>query len=231
MRLDAALLCALAAVPLASVRASAQTVSPPIGRFVLDVRATFPQFGSDRQLAESRGLRDIQLPGAGLGVDAGAHVYVFRWKAITFGLGTQVTFAQSRSSQSTTDDQPPRTLSGVTERFSSIAPQISFNFGKADGWSYISGGIGISAWTVIPDGGFARPPDMERVRATNCGGGARWFLTPHIAFHFDVRFYGIYPGTPDPTAYLGSPDPTAQLTRPGSPRTTLLIVGTGVSIK
>jgi hypothetical protein len=231
MRLDAVLLCALAAVPFSSVRASAQTEKPPIGRFVLDVRATFPQFGSEQQLADSRGLRVSQLPGSGLGVDADAHVYVFRWKAITFGLGALVTFAQSHSSQSTSDDQPPVALPGVTERFSSVSPQISFNFGKADGWSYISGGIGVSAWTVIPDGGFARPPDMEHLQASNYGGGARWFLTPHIAFHVDVRFYGIYPGTPDPTAYPGSPDPTAQTQRPGSPRTTLLIVGTGVSIK
>src|SRR5262245_23484391 len=128
MRFEAVVLCALAAVPLASVRASAQTPKPPIGRFVIDLRATFPQFGSDLQLADSRGLRASQLPGSGLGVDADAHVYVFRWKAITFGLGAQVTFAQSHSSESTSDDQPPVALRGVTERFSAVSPQISFNF-------------------------------------------------------------------------------------------------------
>ena len=48
--------------------------------------------------------------------------------------------------------------------------------------------------------------------------GIQLFLNPHLAFHFDVRFYAIDPGTPE-------------LGLPGSPRTTLLIAGVGISLK
>ena len=34
----------------------------------------------------------------------------------------------------------------VTERFTHLAPELSFNFGTGNGWSYLSGGIGRSTW-------------------------------------------------------------------------------------
>ena len=43
-------------------------------------------------------------------------------------------------------------------------------------------------------------------------------MKSHLAFSFDVRFYAINPGT----EYIGLP---------GSPRTTLTIIGAGVSVK
>src|SRR5881628_1176464 len=54
------------------------------------VRGTMARFGNAQQLADSRGLTIAELPGAGFGVDAGAHVYVFKWKPITFGIGGQL---------------------------------------------------------------------------------------------------------------------------------------------
>ncbi|OFV93942.1 MAG: hypothetical protein A3H95_07685 [Acidobacteria bacterium RIFCSPLOWO2_02_FULL_64_15] len=109
-------------------------------------------------------------------------------------------------------------LAPVTERFASIAPQLSFNFGTGDGWSYLSGGIATSTWSVVPDGASPAPSDEERLKTINYGGGARWFAKPHLAFSFDVRFYAIDPGTPS-----GS--------RPASPRTTMVVVGAGISVK
>jgi hypothetical protein len=185
-----------------------------IGPFAVDVRGTFPGFPADVELAESRGLDVSELPGRGLGVDAGAHVYLFTWKAVTFGLGAQFTHARSRST-------PPASspdLRAVTEEFTSFAPQLSFNFGTGDGWSYISGGIGRSTWSVVPDDQEPGPADEERLFTINYGGGARWFAKPHLAFTFDVRFYAVDPGTP-------------QAELPGSPRTTLLIIGAGISIR
>ena len=38
------------------------------------------------------------------------------------------------------------------------------------------------------------PPDDEPLNTINYGGGARWFIKPHVAFSFDVRFYAINPG-------------------------------------
>ena len=104
------------------------------------------------------------------------------------------------------------------ERFQSLGSQLSFNFGSGTGWSYISGGIGTSTWSLQPTGTAETPQDTERLKTINYGGGARWFAQPHLAFSFDVRFYAVNPGSPS-------------LGLPGSPRATLLIIGAGVSVK
>ncbi|HEY6211081.1 MAG TPA: hypothetical protein VIW45_02300 [Vicinamibacterales bacterium] len=215
MRFFVALACAIAlGRPGAAL---AQEPPPKIGPFVLDLHGTVPQFPQDLFLAESRGLTSIaELPGSGLGIQVGLHVYLVKWRAITFGIGGELT--AGRSSQT-----PPEGSgnAATTERFRSIAPQLSFNFGSGHGWSYISGGIGQSTWFLEPAGQDALAPDEEYLKTINYGGGARWFAKPHLAFSFDVRFYAINPGT---QFY-------AQLGLPGSPRTTLLIVGAGVSVK
>jgi hypothetical protein len=208
-------LLALALVAIETTGIAAQDEPPPIGPFVLDVRGTFPPFPEDLQLADSRGLNTRELPGRGLGVDVGAHVYLFRWKAITFGLGGQFTVGRARF---VPPPERAESFRSVTERFTSFSPQLSFNFGNGNGWSYFSGGVGGVIWSILPDGAATGPADEETLRAFNYGGGARWFIKPHLAFTFDVRFHAIDPGTP----YLG---------RPGSPRTLLLVMGAGLSIK
>lgn len=208
MRIVVALLLMTIAAP-----AFAQEPPPKIGPFVIDLHATVPRFPDDLQLADSRGLQLSQLPGAGLGVQVAAQVYVLRWKAITFGLGGE--YASSRARQTPIETTG---LPSATEKFESIAPQFSFNFGTGHGWSYISGGIGRSTWSLVPDGQTPFPSDTDKLRTIDYGGGARWFAKSHLAFSFDVRFYQIDPGTP----YFGNP---------GSPRTTLMIIGAGVSVK
>jgi hypothetical protein len=130
---------------------------------------------------------------------------------VTVGLGAQVTVLRSRSEAETP-------LQSVTAHFTSLAPQLSLNFGTGDGWSYISGGIGVSRWSIVPDGGQPQTADETWVRTFTYGAGARWFAKPHLAFHFDVRVHQIEPGP-------------AQLTLPGSPRMNLLIISAGVSVK
>src|SRR5687767_11225487 len=117
--------------------AMAQDPPPPIGFVVLDGRGSFPLFIADQQLADSRGLVLGELPGSGLGVDGGAHVYLFTWKAVTVGVGGQATFGRSHASPSELSSLRP-----VTERFTSVTPQLSLNFGNGNGWSYLSGGLG-----------------------------------------------------------------------------------------
>ena len=196
--------------------ATAQDPPPPIPRIVFDIRGTFPKFSNEQQLADSRGLLLEELPGRGLGADAGLHVYVFKWKAVTFGLGAQVTVARATSSAR---NEPNQTvLRAVSERFSSFTPQLSFNFGDGEGWSYISGGIGVAQRVLVPDGGAVSAADEERLRTVNYGGGARWFIRPRLAFTVDLRFHQIDPGTP-------------MFGLPGSPRSTLLFVGAGLSFK
>ena len=190
---------------------------PPIGPFVVDVHATFPLFPDDLQLARSRGLNQVELPGLGLGADVGVHLYLLKWRAITFGIGGKLTLTRAHAAPPTVTGQPSFGRP-VTERFTSIAPQLSFNFGSGAGWSYLSGGIGQSTWSIVPDGAAARTADAERLKTINYGGGARWFAKPHLAFSVDVRFYAIDPGSPQPAVL-------------GSPRTTLIIAGAGISVK
>ncbi len=196
---------------------AAQDPPPRIGPFVVDVHGTMPRFpADDQQLADSRGLELSELPGAGLGLQAGAHVYPLRWKAVTFGLGVDLTLG--RAHHASTEKADNVFGRATTERFTHIAPQISFNFGDGDGWSYLSGGIGTSTWSVAADGAAAQAPDSEQLTTINYGGGARWFMKRHLAFSFDVRFYAIDPTTPLPN-------------RPSGPRTTLLSFGAGLSLK
>jgi hypothetical protein len=192
----------------------AQDPPPKIGPFVVDLHATVPQFPEDANLAGSRGMSLAELPGNGLGLQIGVHVYPLRWKAVTFGIGGEL--AMSRATQT-----PAAGIDNVRpseERFTSLSPQISFNFGTGKGWSYLSGGLTEATWALTPEGQEGFPADTEPLKAINYGGGARWFMKNHFAFSFDVRVYAINPGS----VYFGLPQ---------SPRTSLLIIGAGVSMK
>jgi hypothetical protein len=203
--------CVLGAAP-----SWAQTREPRIGPFVLDLRAVLPKFPSSPQLAASHGLTEADLPGVGIGLDGGVHVYVFTWRVVTFGLGAE--FLGARAHHVAPPADTAATAAAVTERFVSWAPQISFNFGTGRGWSYISGGLGRTQWSVIPDGEAPGPADVAWLRTFDYGGGARWFIKAHLAFAFDVRFYAVDPGAP-------------QGGLPGSPRATQLVAGAGISLK
>jgi hypothetical protein len=208
------LLILLLAAPRAVRAQDPQTPPPRIGPFVVDLHATVPQFPDDPLLAASRGMSLAELPGSGLGLQVGVHVYPLRFKAVTFGIGGELAMSRARQT-------PPAGADNVRpseERFRSISPQISFNFGTGKGWSYISGGLTQSMWAVTPEGQEGFPADTEPLKTINYGGGARWFMKDHLAFSFDVRVYAINPGS----VYFGLPQ---------SPRTALLIIGAGVSLK
>jgi hypothetical protein len=215
MRPAFVLVSVLALSSLSIASASAQEPPPRIPWFAVDLHATVPKFPDSQELADSRGMTLSELPGRGLGVQLGVHVYPLRWRAITFGIGGEVT--ANRATNSAPADATV-TVRDAEEKFLSAAPQLSFNFGNGHGWSYLSGGIGVSQWSLIPAGQDAFPGDSDRLKTINYGGGGRWFAKPHLAFSFDVRFYAINPGPP----YLG---------HPGSPRTTLIIAGAGISVK
>lgn len=63
-----------------------------------------------------------------------------------------------------------------------VAPQLSFNFGTANGWSYLGAGAGPAR--VKGDLTFT-------TTALNAGGGARWFMNDHAAIGFDIRVYRL----------------------------------------
>ena len=211
-------ICSALLILVAARPARGQDPPPKIGPFVVDVHGTVPSFPQEEPLAASRELALAELPGHGFGAQVAATVYFLRWRAVTVGIGGEVAAGRAHNTP-----PPPATadaipLRPVEERFRSAGSQLSFNFGNGNGWSYISGGIGQSTWSVIPDGGTAVPSDVAHLKTINYGGGARWFDKKHVAFSFDVRFYAINPGPPN-------------LADPGGPRTTLLVIGAGVSLK
>jgi len=210
-----AIVLVAAVVVLRGPAASAQDPPPPLPRVVFDLHGLVPVFPNDaNQLAGSRGLTVTELPGAGLGIRAGAHVYVLKYKVITLGLGGEVMLGKSGG----TPAGVSAGLVAVDERLLTMAPQVSFNFGSGHGWSYLSGGMGRSRWSLHPSGAAGTAADIESLPTVNYGGGARWFAKAHLAFSLDVRIYEIQPGTP----VSG---------RPGSPRTRLFTVGAGLSLK
>ena len=48
-----------------------------------------PKFGDDPALAQSRDLTQAELPGLGLGVSAGVHLYLPKMLGLTIGLGAK----------------------------------------------------------------------------------------------------------------------------------------------
>jgi len=72
-----------------------------------------------------------------------------------------------------------------------ISPQISFNFGTHDGWSYLS--LGYDTGTVKSTGSGTPQLVKETTGLTgyNAGGGARWFFIEHVGVGFDLRLHRL----------------------------------------
>jgi hypothetical protein len=196
--------------------AGAQDAPPPIGLFVVDLHGVVPRFGNDPALAESRGLTAPELPGSGLGLTAGGDVYFAKFRSVTFGVGGDVMIGRTPIFSAQPD--PALDLRAVTETLTSWLSELSLNFGNGNGWSYLSGGVGVSRWSIVPAGAEPLPVDSESRKTINYGGGARWFARKRLAFSLDVRFYEIAASTAQPTL-------------PASPRTKLLVIGAGISVR
>ncbi len=206
------LLASCLAAPLAAQELSEQ----PITRYVADLHVALPKVPGDDNLARPYGLAGTNLPGLGLGIDVGAHLYPLRWKSITFGVGVSGVIGRAHASPITQSDG---TTIGkdVSARFSAFAPQLSFNFGSAAGWSYLSGGLGASRLEL-------RTPDTPagtvwpKRKTINYGGGGRWFIRDRMAVTFDVRFYAMNP--------VAQTENTFQ-----SPRLRMLVISIGLSFR
>lgn len=211
----------------------------PIGRYVIDIRGSSVNLGRNEELARVRRLRPEQLPPRGLALDLGGHFYFLRLGPVTFGLGASFLstaahqpvvepmeeeptgrFPRFPTQEPATDDEEEMEplIEGVpvTSRFAALSPQITFNFGHRNGWSYVGGGLGTSWLNVYPQ--QPTTPVQRGARTLNYGGGARWFLTPNVALSLDLRFFAI-----SPIEQLGE--------QPGSPRQTLMAANIGVSVR
>ena len=190
-------------------------VNERIQPFVADVRLTLARFKADAGIASAIGVTTDNLPTRGLGIVLGAHWYPLRGSKVTLGIGGE--FLRAKDT---------RTLEPVTEgaaegptvetRLSSVAPQVSLNFGRKDGWSYISGGIGSASLAAER---MDRPVGAgSRARTINYGGGARWFTNTHLAVSIDLRFYSV----------AAQP---ATTTRPGYPQSKMMVISGGIGLR
>lgn len=211
---------ALCSVLLIASPAAAQQVPQPIGRFVVDVRASFPFYPHDAEIAGLVGAADIiELSSRGQGLTLGGHWYPFRWGPVTFGIGGE--YFVSRGSRSPSEEELAAqtfVVPAIETRVRAFSPQISFNFGSRQGWSYFSGGIGNATLTVRPQGIAPGPDPGPAARTFNYGGGARWFNTQHVAFTLDMRIFAMNPIINDAGGLV-------------LPRTTVIVLNVGIAFK
>jgi hypothetical protein len=211
------ILCALLVCLAVSAPVCAQQ-DEPIGRFVVDARGIFGRHKVESSVATSLGAPAGNLPTRSWGLAAGAHVYFLRAKHITLGAGGESVWARGTK----TPDIPNgdgTTSPGLTVRrhFSTVVPELSLNFGHRNGWSYISGGM-FGTSTLYLDRADLPATDVPRRSTLSYGGGARWFTNERIAFAVDFHWYSVAELAAGPT-YVAQP------------RTTLLILSGGISIR
>jgi hypothetical protein len=209
---------------LAAVPAAAQT-REPLPLFAVDLHAAtvgLPQAEGWVPVVTA----DTALPGRNWGVSAGATVYPLRLGLITFGVGASVIRGKGTSDSLTvvTGSGPTattRVTPAVHTAITSLVPQLSINFGHQLGWSYLSAGLGRSKVSSFSDAVGSTPgtevPEAWN-QALNFGGGARWFMKPHLGAGFDVRF-----------VKLGSRGATGTL--PAAKRTQVWSISAGISIQ
>jgi len=210
---------------LLAARPSAAQLPPadPPGPYVIDVRGAttgFPKHEAFFPLVPSGTI----VPSRGFGIDLGGHVYLMRLGAARLGFGANLVRIRHSTSPQVPVGAPPqspatRTIPDVEATLTLIAPQLSFNFGNAEGWSYLGGGLGFAEVDTATSGTLA-PAERGsgRLSSINVGGGARWFRNRHVAFAFDVRFHMVSAATPP-------------LPRVGTPKTTLVVAAAGLSLR
>ena len=220
-RLAAALLIALL---LADAHASAQSTSRP-GPWALDVRGVTSPVPEQTVFYPTLD-RTALIPGRGFGLNAGVHVYPLNLGSARLGIGADLFYVRGK----TTPLVPtPAAGSGTTAAsvgqavevdLRMLAPQVSFNFGSREGWSYLSAGFGTADVVARTSGVLPGRQQSSRLNALNVGGGARWFVKSHLAVGFDIRMHNIGAGTVEPPAPLVA-----------TPSMRILTVAVGLSIK
>ena len=184
----------------------AQTAEP-IGPFAADVRVVMPRFKEDTGVATALGVASTNLPSHGLGIAGGAHWYPVR-------MGILISRGSNTLEPETEGGAESPT---VNTRFSTASAQVSLNFGKRQGWSYLTGGIGWAGFRTELEASPVADSD-SRPRVFNYGGGARWFAKEHLAVCLDLRFYAVSAQA-------------AAVGRPAYPSMTLMVISGGISLK
>ena len=216
---------------LVAAPAAAQAPKEPLPRFAIDLHA------GTVGLPTAEGwvpvvpvvAADINVPGRAWGLSGGASVYLLKVGVMTFGIGAQVATGRGKSEPapivtppSATPSTPAaQTIPVVITQITSLLPQLSMNFGHKFGWSYLSAGYGRTKVSSSKSAVGTTPGEVVPEAwnpAINFGGGAKWFMRPHLGASFDVRF-----------TKLSSRGATALL--PSAKRTQMVTMAVGISIQ
>jgi hypothetical protein len=210
--------CCLAVCLAIAAPARAQQ-KESIAPFIVDIRGAFARHKAEPSVATDLGVTAGNLPSRSIGLVAGAHVYPLRGSKVTLGLGGNVVIAHGSLALNVVENGVETPTKGPTVRrhFTAFSPEVSLNFGHRNGWSYISGGM-FGRSKLYVDRADAPVSQSPYRRTLNYGGGARWFTTDRVAFSVDFRWYSV-------AEQLASAGLIAQ------PRTTLLVLSGGISVK
>jgi hypothetical protein len=171
-------LACLLAVPVA---AAAQT-REPVGGFAVDLHAVTSSLPTTEGWTPTDLTASSLVPGRGFGAAGGVHAVFGPGRSKRFGVGVVGMTTQGRALG--TGD-----AAEVTTRLTAVAPDVAVNFGHRDGWSYLSAGWGRARVSSESAGGLADPAGWGST--WHWGGGARWFITRHVAASFDMRVWRL----------------------------------------
>jgi hypothetical protein len=224
-------MAAMVWLALAATTAAQAVVPDRPGPYVIDVRGATVSLPKDAAFFPPV-PSSTAVPTRGYGIDIGAHVYPLQLGPVRVGLGAMLLRARGTAAPGAPEEEDEdrlasalRTTPDVAALLTTVAPQISVNFGSRAGWSYLSAGIG-RAQVSTRASAFVDEDDEDEVTAArlvdhgnrsalNFGGGARWFTRARLAFAFDVRFHMVGAG--------GAPT--------AAPATTMLSAAVGVSLR
>jgi hypothetical protein len=185
----------------------------PLPFFALDVRAGFITMGTDTTTAADLAVDARDMPSRAKTVVIGANFYLLRRGGFKLGLGAEAIrgVASNRRLDSTGTETGPV----IRRRIEGMSGQISLNFGKGKGWSYLTVGGGPMKFDSYLD---EAKPTRAGTTSLNYGGGARWSFKSHLALNVDLRLYLTRPAD-------------ATFDAPGRVRKRLALLSAGISFK
>jgi len=177
------------------------------------VRGGFASLGEDTTTAADLGVATEDLPGRTKTIVIGANIYLFRQGGFKLGLGAEA--IRGVASGRHLDAAGKETGPVIRRRLEGVSGQISLNFGKGKGWSYLTVGGGPMKFESYLD---EAKPTRAGTTTLNYGGGARWSFKSHLALNVDLRLY------------LTRPE-TATFDAAGRVRKRIALLSAGISVK
>ena len=186
----------------------------PMPWVVADLRLGFPAIGDDPATMAGLGITSASdMPTRALTGVVGLHAYPLRRSRWKLGVGAELLMGRGHFQKKDAEGEPVG--DPINRTLQSVSWQLSVNFGRGQGWSYLTAGSGPFTFDSFRGDG---PGDGPGRTTLNAGGGARWFKWRRVAVTADVRFYLTKDGA------------GTALTAPRGSRR-ILVLSAGVSLK